>query len=357
MTFTPLVAMQSKMGEFESLLRLADGSTSVPRVVVDLRDEVDPASGRLMTELVKAAVRLAYLRQPMWIDAGPLSAGATLSRQPGGAFRFLDDRIEAALLEEHGLLAPDVPAFVPVVPARSTDEQLSGVALLQEHRSRPVVVRFRDLSAGLVDDCLRRVSPAARGNPVHAVVDLGFVETVDAPRLELAQALVRTLTDRLGPSSTTVLAGSIPRQRDGFVTTVRERPEVVLWGEIAQTAGSEVHYGDYGVAHPDRPAPGGSSPRTPYPYLYYTVPSRTIAMRRKPAERDGTLMTGEAFTDLADELVARPEFAGSTYSWGDHALAGCRRGGGRSAATASKWVAMAMSHHLEHLAKRSPAEL
>ncbi|MFD9704118.1 hypothetical protein [Lentzea sp. NPDC059081] len=348
--------MKSKLGEFQALQNLADRETAGPGVVIDLRDSVEPDGGLLLPALVKAAVRMAELRQPVWIDTHLLSPNAALSRYAGGAFEFLDDRIEAALLEKHGLFAPDVPAFVPVISASPTDDELVRVGLLQEHRPRPVVIRFRGLAPNQVDGCLRRVSPITRGNPLHAVVDLGFVESVHPMQVALTRSLAAELGDRLGASSTTVLAGSIPAVRHGFVTTVRERPEVVLWQEVADEVPG-INYGDYGVVNPIPQASMDSGPRTIYPYLYYTVPSRVIAMRRQPVKDDGKLMTGEAFADLADELVARPDFAGSTYSWGDRELAGCRSGGGRSAKTVSRWVAMAMSHHLEHLAKRPPAEL
>ncbi len=364
MAFTPLVAMKSKMGEFEALRNLADRDSPGPRVVIELLDSVQPeGQGQLLKALVNAAVHMAELRQPVWIDPHLLSPEAALTRYPGGVFEFLDDRIETALAVEHGLLAPDVPAFIPVIPSSPTDDQLRRVAMLQEHRPRAIVVRFRDLrlSPSQVDDCLARVSRATRvgENPVHAVIDLGFMETVHPHQVDLTRSLARTLSDRLGPSSTTVLAGSIPADRHGFVTSVRDRPEVVLWHEVANTD-AEINYGDYGVVHPVPPAAGKPGPRTINPYLYYTVPSHVIAMRRQLAREDGKVVpdaAGEAFTDLADELVARPEFAGGDYSWGDRELAGCRRGGGRSAKTVSRWVAIAMSHHLEHLARRPPAEL
>ncbi|WP_086663991.1 beta family protein [Lentzea kentuckyensis] len=66
---------------------------------------------------------------------------------------------------------------------------------------------------------------------------------------------------------------------------------------------------------------------------------------------------GEAFGELAGELVARPEFAGSNFSWGDGELARCRSGRGRAASSVSRWVAYATSHHLEHVAQRGTSGL
>ncbi|MBM7864532.1 beta family protein [Lentzea nigeriaca] len=358
--------MKSKMGEFESLRHLTDRADSTPRVIIELLDSVQPEGrGQLLHALVEAAVQMAMRRQPVWIDTHLLSPAAAISRYPGGPFEHLDNRIEATLFDKLGLFAPDVPAFIPVISASASDDQLRGIALLQEHRPRPIVIRFQELqfSERRLDDHLRRIAGGARvdDNPVHAVIDLGHVETVHPRRLTLTLALARMLTDRLGPASTTLLAGSIPADRHGFVTAVRDRPEVLLWREVARgVSGAEINYGDYGVVHPNPPAPGPPGPRTINPYLYYTVPNSVIAMRRQLRKEDGKVAkgaAGEAFTDLADELVARPEFAGSGYSWGDRELLGCRRGGGRTANRVSRWVAIAMSHHLEHLAQRGPSEL
>ncbi|MFC3894730.1 hypothetical protein ACFOWZ_24885 [Lentzea rhizosphaerae] len=364
MSFKPLIAMKSKMGEFESLLNLTGRNS--PRVVVEVLDSVAPEGrGRLMKALVDASVLMAQRLQPVWIDLHLLSPAAALSHCPGGPFEHLDNRIEQALLDRWGMLAPDVPALIPVVSDLATDDELRRVAMLQEHRPRPVVIRFRhlDLSADQLDDQLRRIGRGARihDNPVHAIIDLGHVEAVQPRQAEAALSLARSLTARLGPSSTTLLAGSIPADRHGFVTAVRDRPEVLLWREIASRMnGAELHYGDYGVVHARPPAQGKPGPRTINPYLYYTVPNCVIAMRRQLARDAGKVApgaAGEAFTDLADELVSRPEFAGRDYSWGDGELVGCSRTGGRTASTVSRWVAIAMSHHLEHLVRRAPSEL
>ncbi|MFJ5988858.1 hypothetical protein [Lentzea sp. NPDC092896] len=366
MSFSPLVAMKSKMGEFESLHHLGDHGDSTPRVIIELLDSVQPEGrGLLMPALVEAAVRMAERGRPVWIDPHLLSPAAALARDPGGALEHLDNRIENALADNLGLLAPDVPALVPVIPVSATDDQLRTVALLQEHRPREIAVRFRDLrgAAGQLGDRLRHIARVARldDNAMHAVIDLGHVEIVHPHQVGLALSLARTLTEHLGPASTTLLAGSAPAARHGFATAVRDRPEVRIWREVADgVSGAQINYGDYGVAHPHPPAASTPGPRTINPYLFYTVPNCVITMRRPLVRESGKVAPGaaaEAFTDLADELVARPEFAGSGYSWGDRELAGCRRGGGQTASGVSRWIAMAMSHHLEHLTRRAPSEL
>ncbi|OLF10033.1 hypothetical protein BLA60_16350 [Actinophytocola xinjiangensis] len=77
-----------------------------------------------------------------------------------------------------------------------------------------------------------------------------------------------------------------------------------------------------------------------------------------PNGRPSPGAAAEAFSDLAEELVTRSDFAGEGYSWGDRELARCRRRGGtRSAGAAFQWLSMATSHHLSHLARRTPDNL
>ncbi|WP_329794211.1 hypothetical protein V1227_37800 [Lentzea sp. DG1S-22] len=363
MSFTPLVALKSKMGEFDSLLHLDNHENSTPRVVIELLDSVRPAGRGVFRSLMDAAVELAGRGRPAWIDPHLLTPAGGLAQCAGGPFEHLDNCIENALQDKFGLLIPDVPALIPVVPASATDGELRTIALLQEHRPREVVVRFRDLGADRLADRLRHIASLTRlgDQAMHAVIDLGHVQNVDQRQVESAVVLARALTDHLGPASTTLLAGSIPDTRHGYATTVRDRPEVRLWRElVARVSEAQIHYGDYGVVHPRPSAAGGTGGRLPNPYFVYTVPGNVITLRRQLVRESGKVAegaAGEAFSDIADELVARQEFAGTGYSWGDRELAACRRGGNRTAGSVPRWIAMATSHHIAHLTRRAPAEL
>lgn len=366
MPFTPLIMLKSKVGELEALRRLSPAGAARPVIAVELLNSIAAEGrGQLLPALVKAAVRLAVAEQPLWIDAHLLSRTNSLAQQPGGPLQFLENRIEGALHDEFGLLAPDVPALIPVVLDSASDDELKAVSLLQEHRQRDVAVRIRGLDLPLreLDDRLRRIAHRTRveSGHLHVVLDLGFIEAVRTADVERASRLVEVVVDRLGPGSAALLAGSIPAARSGFVTTTRDRPEVPLWREVAGRAeGAEVHYGDYGVVHPVSSDNADPGPRSIHPYLYYTVPGCTLTLRRRLAREDGKTVQGaaaEAFSEIAEELTRRPEFAGKNYSWGDHELARCRRGGGSAAGSVSRWVAIATSHHIEHLARRTSPDL
>ncbi|GLZ36881.1 hypothetical protein Acsp05_05060 [Actinokineospora sp. NBRC 105648] len=362
MRLRPLVALKSKTGELDALCRLPESATG-PTAVVDLLDSVTAErSGRLLGPLVRAAVRLALRGTPLWVDAHRLAGSGSLARQPGGPLGFLDKRVEAAVEDEYGLFAATFTALIPVVADTASERELSEVSQLLEHRPRAVVVRVRQVDAPLLDvrRRLRGIARTAGGEAarLHAIVDLGFVDTVRQARVDQVSRLSAMLVDLLGPDSTTLLAGSIPAVRTEFATTVRDRLEVTLWQEVASRV-TELHYGDYGVVHPVPPRTGEPGPRNINPYLYYTIPGRTVALRRRLArDEDNKVIKGAAiaaFNDLAEELVTRSEFAGKDYSWGDRELTNCGRGGTRTAGTVPRWVAIATSHHLEHLT-RHPGE-
>ena len=369
MPFRPLVALKSKMGELDAIHHITpDDQGTRPGIILELLDTVRPADGaQLFPALVEAAAHMVLMRHPLWIDTHALSGNAALAERPGGPFEFLEHCIETNLVDEFGLLTPlhvpDIPILIPVVSDRATDDELGTVASLREHRQRDVVVRFRDLAAPVPElhQRLQRIARMVRTQPgdMHGVIDLGFVETVSPADVRRTTSVARMLIDQLGPDSTTLLAGSVPATRNGYVTTARDRPEVALWLAVADEMDGAVRYGDYGVTHPAPPANGPSRARNPNPYLYYTIPGCTILFRRQP-KVDGNTPPGaaaEAFADLAEELVSRPEFAGRDYSWGDRELAQCRRGGRRTAGSVSQWLSMATSHHMSHLARRMPDNL
>ncbi|MFD5244153.1 hypothetical protein ACFWIW_06405 [Amycolatopsis sp. NPDC058340] len=352
----PLVAVKAKLGEMTALTSLRSPQNAPASVMVELLNSVTP-TGRILPALVRAAVQAAYNGRPLWLDTTWLATDSPLARQPGGALEFLDHSIESAAQAEYGLFAPDVAYFIPVVRLGATEDELRRVRLLIEHQDRDIVIRLPQPS-GPLHELLERIdsimrSTGMRQGRVHTILDAGFVEAVRPEQTTAAAETASALSDLLGPASTTLLAGSIPAERTTYVTTERDRPEVTLWNEVRHARTNEVNYGDYGVTHP-RPPRSDGNPRTPNPYLCYTVPGKTVLLRRKVEKGDDP---AERFTDLVEELVERNDFAGPDYSWGDDELTRCRRTGGKTAGSVSRWVAMATSHHIEHVARRSAADL
>jgi hypothetical protein len=352
----PLVAVKCKLGELGAVENLPSSRDAQVRVMVELLDSVKPG-GKVLPALVRAALNVAEIGLPLWLDTTWLARTSPLAQQPGGVFEYLDNLIETAALEEYGLLASNFAGPVPVVPFHASDDELRRVRFLVDHKERDIAIRVsrpvrsaREL-AERVQSIMR--STGTRPGRVHAVIDAGFVEYLRTAQVAALTEAAATTSDLLGPGSTTILAGSIPSARTTYATTVRDRPEVALWNEVRTGGVDEVNYGDYGVTHPKPPASGGNA-RSPFPYLCYTVPRKTVVLRRKKEKGD---VPAELFADLAEELVERDDFAGPDYSWGDHELTRCRRTGDRTAGSVPRWVAMATSHHLQHVSRRTTADL
>jgi hypothetical protein len=352
----PLVAVKCKLGELSALDNLRSGRDARVRVMVELLDSAKPG-GQILPALVRAAVSAAEYGRTLWLDTTWLALGSPLAQQPGGVFEYLDNLIESAVSERLGLLATDLAGLVPVVSADASDDELRRVRLLVEHKDRDIAIRIRRPGKSAAELCerIRSITRQTGGRPgrVHAVIDAGFVETLRTDRVAAIAETLAAVSGLLGPGSTTLLAGSIPATRTTYATILRDRPEVALWNELRHSTAGEINYGDYGVTHPTPPQ-SGEGARSPYPYLCYTVPKKTVILRRKKEEGDAP---AELFADIAEELVEREDFAGPGYSWGDHELTRCRRSGGRTAGSVSRWVAMATSHHLEHVSRRTAADL
>lgn len=352
----PLVTLKCKSGELEALRELRSEADAQVRLMIELLDSVKPDS-KPLSDLLRAAVRMAEFGRTLWLDTTWLRSTSSLMEQPGGPFEHLDKLIESELLDNYQCYAPKLANLVPVVSIDASDEELRRVRLLVEHRERDIAVRIRrplTPARELVDRVHRIIQLTAPADGrVHAILDIGFVEFVRTEHINAVTRSIDILVDLLGRGSTTILAGSIPRNRTTYDTIERPRAEVTLWNAVRQSNPNDVGYGDYGVTHPV-PRPSGEKARNPYPYLCYTIPRKTVLLRRKLKKGDAP---AEMFTDLAEELVGRRDFAGPDYSWGDRELTRCRRNGGRAAGAVGKWVAMATSHHLEHLSRRTPADL
>ncbi|TDD83447.1 hypothetical protein E1202_25360 [Saccharopolyspora karakumensis] len=91
------------------------------------------------------------------------------------------------------------------------------------------------------------------------------------------------------------------------------------------------------------------------PYIHYTVPGSTLSIARQIPGRKGPPPPGSSeryFLEVADELVRRPEFVGPKFSWGDRILHSCKSKPAMRLGKSTKWISIATSHHLAHLAKR-----
>jgi len=356
---TPILTVKSKLGELEAVL---NEPTTHVQLMVELLPGVSPAS-YVGKKVVGAALEAISDGSPLWLDTTWLS-GLRGPSAPSSVLTAFDSTIDDVLQE----MVPggcDAPAFVPVVAADADQQHLRALRNFLEHKRRPVVVRARAGGMVIAEPWARieRIAAALdlALDDLHLVVDEGYVSEVSERRVHDLSAMVTELIRRHEYASLTVLGGSTPKSRNTDETRPRERSEVRLWKILQTECGYLLRYGDYGAVHPEPPLKDRPAPVQPDPYLHYTIPDARLTFRRRIPERVGRKVpsgaTERAFRELAEDVVHHQEFAGIRFSWGDRTLASCRTDLSLPVGTVTKWIAMATSHHLAHLANAESEQL
>lgn len=189
------------------------------------------------------------------------------------------------------------------------------------------------------------------------LIDLDYLDTdaeIHAEDLGPAIAGVMGLGDwrsvaLLGTSMPSML-GCIP---EGTLGTLA-RKEWDVWTALSKLGLARLpSYGDYAIQHPTPPQDGGGPSMRAN--IRYTIDDVTLVARgRGPVIQEGA----EQYVSLCQELVARKEFAGRDYTWGDRSIDDCANGveepGGQNV-----WRGAGTSHHLrfvtDQLQRRSAA--
>ncbi|HSV66159.1 MAG TPA: beta family protein [Mycobacteriales bacterium] len=179
------------------------------------------------------------------------------------------------------------------------------------------------------------------------IVDVGYLSSDEELHPDdIGEALNEV--DAVGRWRSVVLLGtSMPSMLGGTIAegTIGELPrrEWDLWSALKQHPPERLPtYGDYLVQHPDPPHDDDSGGPSMRANIRYTINDKTLIVRgRGPVIQEGK----EQYRGLCQQLVARPEFAGSDFSWGDAQIAACAVGeiepGGQN-----QWRGAGSSHHL-----------
>jgi len=131
-------------------------------------------------------------------------------------------------------------------------------------------------------------------------------------------------------------------------TTVA-RSEIELWSLIRDRVSPRrvPDYGDYGIVHPDA-VDFDPVKMHPAAAIRYTLVDGWLLVRGRSLRLDGF---GQ-FHALAQRLVARPEYMGPAFSYGDMQIAMCADGESGSGNLTS-WITVGTSHHLAVVAAQS----
>lgn len=244
--------------------------------------------------------------------------------------------------------------FVPVIAVGQTTlshKQLIADAALEDGRG--VGLRYRLLkvvpTGGKAHQDVLREHLDELGVDVADADLLLDLEYLDEDREIDPDDLASALRDmfEVGNWRCVVIIGtSIPKGmgcvKEGTVGTIPRR-EWDLWSALRKRELPRVPaFGDYAIQHPEPPADeiAGNVMRA---NIRYTTASETVVARGLgPVTQRGN----EQYQDLCRQLVARSEFSGGGYSWGDGVIDECARGL-RDPGSQPMWRGAGTSHHLQ----------
>lgn len=217
----PLLALKSKQGEIDAVLR-TDLGTESPVISVELLNSLKVGSP-ITTKIVRMGVAAVQAGRSLWLDTTWLAPSSPFGSIPGGAFEHLDAKIEAKLDEKHerNLLNVHVPALIPVISPAVDDQELRRVRLLREHNPREIALRCRRASRGGSPRLVDRIAHIAKATgassrEIHLLLDEGYVDRVDERRVHELLGVINDVTENCELASIGLLAGSTPKKRNGY---------------------------------------------------------------------------------------------------------------------------------------------
>ncbi|MGH2682730.1 MAG: beta family protein [Actinomycetota bacterium] len=343
-----VAAVQNKSGELDALRNASAETWSrlTPLVqIVGPKKRPEAHKRDTVAGWVKR-ISQAVGHRPCFLDVLRLRPGHPTTTS-GGAEPILS--VIHAAARKRGMV------FVPVLPIGRSDGRdyvrLAGEAVACDGRGaalRYPIRRFAlepgETHATVLAEALRDLGIDV--TRADALVDLGYLSGDEELHLEDVDEALKEVT-AVGPWRSLVLLGtSMPSMLGGTVGegTIGELPrrEWELWSALQQDTSRRMPtYGDYVVQHPDPPRDedgGGPGMRA---NIRYTITSTTLVARaRGPLIQEGR----EQYRDLCQQLVARPEFSGPDFSWGDSVIAACASGESEPGSQ-NQWRGAGSSHH------------
>lgn len=241
--------------------------------------------------------------------------------------------------------------FVPVVwVGESKKKHVDIVADAYASDGHGVALRYRFLKVALrpgqtrgklLAEMLTNIGCGA--DDADLLLDMEYLdpdEDFDAPSIAAA---IKEMESVGQWRSIVLLASSMPSAlsciEKGTLGSLR-RQEWDLWTELAECGLPRLPtYGDYAVQHPRPPSGGGPGM---HGTIRYTTDTDTLIAR---TEGPVMIVGNDEYPELCTWLLARQEFCGRKYTWGDRTIDDC--GKGRIApGSQGMWRGAGTSHHL-----------
>ena len=253
--------------------------------------------------------------------------------------------------------------FVPVVwVGESTPKHFGLVAQAVTEDRHGVALRYKFLRSALPTGMTRASLLAQTLNKVECeatdadlLIDLEVLEPdQDFDAATIAHS-IEEMTGVGAWRSMVLLGTTMPRMmsciEEGTLGSL-ERREWTLWKELRDQRLTRVPvFGDYVVQHPHPPMDEGGG-NTMRANVRYTTGTETLVARGQgPVRIEGN----EQYRGLCQKIVARTEFCGPAYTWGDGVIADCATGAIQPGAQ-RMWRGAATSHHLRFVVEQLQQE-
>ncbi len=340
--YVPVV--QNKKGELDALIHTPETIWDRLTPLVSFlgpRDQTGPLKPGTVSGWVRR-VHKAVGQHACYVDLLRLKPNREVATtQPKTVLSYMYDRCHSRGIN-----------FIPVAPIDGSAEHLDQVAGALHREMRGVALRVPLLrivpttGSGFpttVKNALERLR--ARPESVDLLLDLEYLDC--ALRADDIAPLVRELAEMhnwrnvilVGTSIPMTLSG-VPEGKLGWLP----RYEWQLWREF--NSNQKIVFGDYCVQHPKPPQEkAGLGMRA---NIRYTTDSGVLVAR---GWGPVTLSGNGEYVTLCRGLVAKDEFAGESYSWGDETIAKCARGE-LDPGSQEMWRGAGTSHHITFVTKQ-----
>lgn len=279
--------------------------------------------------------------------------------------------LETPFFGDDGHLADDRCAFgalldrctqaglnpIPVITTRSTVSCRNSVRTRVAKGSGLCLrLQMRDFAEDVeTSDEVRNVllsvgkdSPAG----LDVIIDFAELKTDSSTSLLLARSVLSMLPAPAEWRSVIIAAASFPEDLSAVNTSssvTMPREEWNLWRALQRKPSllpANLIFADYAISHP---LIRGIDPRIMRmsASIRYTTPDSWLVMKGRNVGQYGF----EQYFELCKRLIARPEYAGANFSWGDEFIDKCaRREAGPGNATT--WRKVGVNHHITMVARQ-----
>lgn len=337
--------LKTKQGELAALTNLTSQQAAVIKPLLDLH-EVTPFKNQ--ASVAKFATRISQawrFGSDLYVDVSLAASYQNPSLVPS-PLMVLFQEFQQVQLSVIPVTDPYRPSGFQATVSQAANSFGRGICI---RIMRDWLVNRAQLLADIAT-CLAQLHVSAKNTDL--IIDLGDIPSLPTHAQAYSPWIVGEINalHTANPWRSIVLAGtSFPQIIQGNPQTILafHRVEWALWNNVRQDTSLQCipHFGDYACHSAAHLAPARYM--SPSPKIRYTDVDRWLVIKGQSVKQAAPTQ----YYALAQAMIARPEFCGAQFSFGDSYVA--QRGApGTQASTGyfTQWLAADINHHLAYVA-------